>query len=123
MAEKKKKRIIVTLNCGKVSIGEPKKQKSRRSKAHPRTNRTYQNKISKLKSKYRRLYRNSLKAKEKNPDAKKERFCDKFPDVKAYLSQYKLKEVGKIKENSVSISERKKELKEKVVRGGLLGNY
>lgn len=124
MAEKKKRTISVRLDCGKVIIGEEKKSTSRRSKAHPRTNKTYQNKLQKLTSKYRRLYRNSLKAKGKKPDAKKERFCDKYPDVKDYLSQYNLKAVGKVREErNIVSSERKKELKQKVNKGGLLGNY
>lgn len=115
MAEKQKRKIIVTLNVGKAVVGEVSKSKSRRNRAKPRTNKTYQNKLSKLKSKYNRLFKSSQKSKEKGGNSP--HFCDKYPDFESFLAKYNLKKVGKETE---TIS---KTTKTTTNVGGVLGSY
>jgi hypothetical protein len=140
MKKQKKKRITVTLNCGKVTGGAENIKHSRSSRKHPRTNKTYQNKLKKLKSQYKSLFKNSQKAQKEYSEASKEErarinyqrkqkdlFCDRYPDFESFKKNYQLKEVGKVGGTKVVNvdSQRKKELKEQAKRnrGGLLGNY
>lgn len=124
-SKQKKKNIVVSLNCGKVNGGYSNPSKSRASRRQPRTSKTKSNKLRKLKSTYNRIFRNSQKAKKENPNEKKERFCDKYPTFESYKKNYVLKEVGVAGGSSSTrvSSERKKELKERFNRGGLLGSY
>jgi len=114
MAEKKKRRLEVRLNVGKVRVGEAKRPTSRRSRAKPRTSHTYNNKLRKLKSKYNRLFRNSQKAKEKG--GKEPFFCDNYPDFDKFLSKINLKKAGAERE-TVSKSTKSTNV------GGILGSY
>lgn len=61
-----------------------KRKRSLRSKAHPRTQKTYQNKINKLRAFYR-----------KHPRIQK-----KYSTFEAWLRVVKVKEVGKQRESS-----------------------
>ena len=80
-------------------------RKSSRSRAKPRTLKTYQNKQNKLKSYYNKIYKHSLKSKEKYnflPEEKRPKnikfFCDKYPTFEEFQKVNKLKEVGKERE-------------------------
>ena len=110
---------------GKKKIGfqlkERRKPSSRRSRAHPRTPQTHQNKIRKLKSRYNRLFNQSKKSKEdfdKFPQEKQKTilksisqnrkepkpfFYAKYPTFEDWLKVIKVKLVGRTKEKENSI--------------------
>ena len=78
-------------------------RQSKRNKAKPRTTKTYQNKLNRLKIYYNRLFNHSTKAKavymalpEANRKPKnKVFFVDKYPTFDKFLSINKLKQIGK----------------------------
>ena len=82
---------------------------SKRNRAKPRTTKTYQNKLNRLKSYYNQLFKNSKKAKKDymalpETDRKPKNkvfFVDKYPKFDKFLSVNKLKQIGKERTESV----------------------
>ena len=66
--------------------------KKARSRVKGRSNKTYQNKVHKVKKRYNTHFQSSQKRKNKNPNRKKLHFCDKYPTFEAYLKTNPIKQ-------------------------------
>lgn len=102
-----------------VSLGMSNERKPKRGgRPRSRTNPTYLRKANRLKTKYQRLYRQSVKSKEifeALPEQEQTRilkqrsqgrkdpkpfFCVSYPNFEAYLAKYNLKQVVRESSNN-----------------------
>ena len=79
----------------RVGLGLLVQKVGKTKKSRSRTLKTLQNKISRLKSKYNRLYNSSKKLKTKGERKSGEYFCDKYSNEESFLKHYNLKQVTK----------------------------
>lgn len=73
----------------------------RNLKSKGRTNLTNHNKLRKLRSFYRRLFKHSQEQKKRNEEKNykivKKYFCDKYPSEKSFLDKVKIKSASPAK--------------------------
>lgn len=117
------KRSFIHFLCNHWVGGELGKPTSRRNRCKPRQLQTFQNKLSKLKSIYKRRVKASQRSKavfnalseveqnkilkshrqthDHNKKEPKEFFCDRFPSFDSFLKVNVLKAVGRTEERGI----------------------